>query len=180
LPSLDNSQTIDDFHDPEAGIGQNDLASNFHAPGFVDASAVGGATVVQSHDSVSLNEWAPGSPIVEQPLLAVVAVNEHEVHGLMATRCRQPGVSNPQDSAVPNRSNLPVSDPSLRTEPQSARPKWIDGRENTIRSHHCPEVLRCHAMPHTDFDQTTSSARMTHEAFPLERRRLRLGSGEAD
>jgi hypothetical protein len=73
-----------------------------------------------------------------------------------------------------------MGDPKLRTETQSAHGKRVDSREDAIRCHRCPKSLGSHAVPNANFDQTTSSMRMTYQTLALEIGRLCLSLGKTD
>jgi hypothetical protein len=181
LDSPENRQSIHRVNQLETRICPDHLVRENYAARVIYWPRSAGTTIVQRNNTINGHERTPRLPVSPQPVEAVVTIDKNEV-GRSSFQRRvtagglDAGKSNPAHCSVSNFSYFLASNFPLSAEPETADGKRINSKKHTIRSHRCAQSASRHAMPHTDFNQTSPSACVTGEAIALGEAGLRLGS----
>src|SRR2546426_747714 len=136
---------------------------------------------MKGNNPVRSNQRTPGIPIIAQPLIGMVRIQEYKVHG-MTPRERvilcssNAGRAYPSNRSVIDLAYLFAGNVPLSAKAQSSDRVRINRDQHTVRGHFGAQATCCHSVPNSNFDWTLLATNVAGQAISFRGRGLCLSS----
>src|SRR2546425_6803620 len=127
---------------------------------------------MKGNNPVRSNQRTPGIPIIAQPLIGMVRIQEYKVHGMTPRKreipcCSNAGRAYPSNRAVMDLAYLFAGNVPLSAKAQSSDRVRINRDQHTVRGHFGAQATCCHSVPNSNFDWTLPATNVAGQANPF-------------